>query len=124
VSEAAPELVLVKPRLIFAFVSALACRVMSFSRITAPPYRRLVRLQLVQTLPLLGGDQDYRAVAGPHQFRVESLELVADLLLGLAGDRAPQAATVRAEADRDRADIPVLVCREVDGIFAMPAAPA
>ena len=67
VSETAPELVLVNARLIFALVSALACRVTSFSRITAPPCRRLRRLQFVQALPLLGGDQDYRAVARPHQ---------------------------------------------------------
>ena len=66
-SETAPELVLVNARLIFALVSALACRVTSFSRITAPPCRRLRRLQFVQALPLLGGDQDYRAVARPHQ---------------------------------------------------------
>jgi len=35
---------------------------------------------------------------------VEGLELVPDLLLGLAGDLPAQAATVWAEADRDRAD--------------------
>jgi len=50
-------------------------------------------------------------------------ELVPDLLLGLARDLPAQALPVRAEADRDRADVPVLVRREVDGIFAMTAAP-
>jgi hypothetical protein len=82
VSEAAAELVLVKPRLIFAFVSALACRVMSFSRITAPPCRRLLRLQLVQALPLLGGDQDDGMMAGTHQghWPLASLHLVGDRL--------------------------------------------
>ncbi len=38
-------------------------------------------------------------------------ELVPDLLLRLAGDLPAQALAVRAEPDRDRADVPVLVCR-------------
>lgn len=63
-SEAVPELVLVNAGLIFALVSALACRVTPFSRITAPPRRRL---QFVQALPLLGGDQDRRAAARSYQ---------------------------------------------------------
>src|ERR1039457_4293919 len=57
------------------------------------------------------------------ELRVQRPELVSDLLLGLARDLPAQPLPVRAEADRDRADVPVLVCREVDGILAMPAAP-
>ena len=64
-----------------------------------------------------------RGLHASVQLRVECLELVPDLLLGLAGDLPAHALSASAEADRDRADVPVLVCREVNGIFAMPAAP-
>lgn len=54
---------------------------------------------------------------------MEGLKLVPDLLLGTAGNLPAPTLPVRAEAKRYRADLPVLVRREVDGIFAMPAAP-
>jgi hypothetical protein len=54
------------------------------------------------------------------QLRMERLEFAPDFLLGLARDLPAQPPTVRPEADRDRADVPVLVCREVDGILTMP----
>jgi hypothetical protein len=57
------------------------------------------------------------------ELRVQRPKLVPDLLLGLARDLPAQPLPVRPEADRDRANVPVLVCREVDGILAMPAAP-
>ena len=88
VSESAPELLLVNARLVLALVSALACGVMTFSSITPPPCRRLRRLQFVQALPLLSGDEDYRAMTGPDQsYRpAASLHFVGDCLqvLGVA----------------------------------------
>ena len=88
VSESAPELLLVNARLVLALVSALACGVTAFSSITTPPCRRLRRLQFVQALPLLGGDQDYRAMARPDQSDrpVASLHFAGDCLqvLGVA----------------------------------------
>jgi len=88
VSESAPELLLVNARLVLALVSALACGMASFSSITPPPCRRLRRLQFVQALPLLGGDQDYRAMARPDQSDrpVASLHFAGDCLqvLGVA----------------------------------------
>jgi hypothetical protein len=88
VSESAPELLLVNARLMLALVSSLARGVASFSSITPPPCRRLRRLQLVQALPLLSGDKDYRAMARPDQsYRpAASLHFVGDCLqvLGVA----------------------------------------
>ena len=101
VSETAPELVLVNARLIFALVSALACRVTSFSRITAPPCRRLRRLQFVQALPLLGGDQDYRAVARPHQSYRSATSLHRSAIASETDPRRrPSAHAVHHGADR------------------------
>jgi hypothetical protein len=81
-SESAPELLLVNTRLVLALVSALACGVTTFSSITSPPCCRLRRLQLVQALPVLSGDQDYRAMAGPHHsYRsAASLHFIGDCL--------------------------------------------
>jgi hypothetical protein len=50
----APKLILVNARLILTLVRVLTCRVMLFSRITAPPCCRLRRLQFIQALPLVG----------------------------------------------------------------------
>ena len=87
-SESAPELLLVNARLVLALVSALACGVTTFSSITPPPCCRLRRLQLVHALPILSGDQDYRAMARPHHsYRpAASLHFVGDCrqILGLA----------------------------------------
>ena len=87
-SESAPELLLVNARLVLALVSALACGVTTFSRITPPPCCRLRRLQFVHALPILSGDQDYRTMARPHHsYRpAASLHFVGDCrqILGLA----------------------------------------
>src|SRR5580658_690916 len=50
-------------------------------------------------------------------------ELVPDLLLGPAGDLAPEPSAVGTVADGDRADVPVPVGIEVDRVFAVSAAP-
>jgi hypothetical protein len=65
-----------------------------------------------------------RRLESDVELRMQRAEFVSDLLLGLARDLPAQPLPVRAETDRDRADVPVLVRREVDGILAMPAAPA
>ena len=53
---------------------------------------------------------------------MQGLELVPDLLLGPAVDLPPDPPSVGPEAERDRADVPVLRRREVDRVLAVPSA--
>src|SRR5215469_12169023 len=55
-------------------------------------------------------------------FPVQRLELVPDLGLGAANHLPPDPAAVRAMPKRDRSDIPVLRCVEVDPVLAMTVA--
>ena len=58
---------------------------------------------------------------GVH-FLVERLEPVADFLLGLAEDLAPDPLPVGPVAERDRSHVPVLRRSEVDRVLAATAA--
>ncbi len=85
-SEPTTELILVYTRFVLTLSNLLACSVPSFGRVTPPPCSRLLGLQLVQSLPFLGGDQHDRTVTGAHEsYRpMASLYLVGDGLQGLA----------------------------------------
>ena len=53
---------------------------------------------------------------------MQRLELVPHVLLGAAGDLAPDPLPVRPEAERDGTDVPVLRRVEVDRVFAAACA--
>ena len=57
------------------------------------------------------------------EFLMECLELGADLLLGLAGDLAPDPLPIGTVAERDRTHVPVPGSVQVDTVFAVAAAP-
>lgn len=67
VSEPAPELILVNTWFVLALRDVLAGSVVSFGRVAPPPRSGLLRLQLVQALPFLSGDEHNGVVARAHQ---------------------------------------------------------
>jgi hypothetical protein len=66
VGESAPELILVQARPVLAITGFLVRGGVAVGRISASPSGGLLRFQLGQPLPFLGGDQDDGAMAGAH----------------------------------------------------------
>jgi hypothetical protein len=62
-----------------------------------------------------------RLDSGVHLL-VQRLELIPDLLLSMAEDLAADPLPVGPVAERDRSDVPVLRCSELDGVLAATAA--